>query len=448
MTGALLALVVLVAVGCEEDETATPTPATATATGTATASPTATGTATTQPTGTETATATETGTATETATETATATETGTTDDRAAIIAQFPADVQPLLETVWSTELLQLLLDVRNSGADSIVWQDAGGEFNEGMQRAFNREWEQITGWTINYVSVTGDSNAVITEMVNAGATEWDVSEIGSYGSALRMETEGLFEPIDQTYFPDEHYPSSTLTSENWASVIDYGTTLIYNTEAFDEGNAPTKIADLFDIEKYPDQIRCLYDGAQFGWNLEYALLADGVPVEELYTVLGTPEGVERAFAKLDTIKDNMVLWAAGAESVQFILDGQCDFGTTWNGRPALRIRDEPDLPLGMSWDGAFLDGDPFAIIKGTEKYDAALSALAYALDPTNQCDLENTLAYGNIMDVEPFPDCLNEFARVWGPDPALTLPIPPDPNFWREHDNEYLDAWNTWKTE
>ena len=47
---------------------------------------------------------------------------------------------------------------------------------------------------------------------------------------------------------------------------------------------------------------------------LEMALMGDGVPAAEVYDLLGTEEGVKRAFAKLDTIKDHVVWWEAGAQ--------------------------------------------------------------------------------------------------------------------------------------
>ena len=53
--------------------------------------------------------------------------------------------------------------------------------------------------------------------------------------------------------------------------------------------------------------------------NLEWALMADGVPVADVYKVLGTPEGVDRAFKKLDTIKKDIVWWDAGAQPPQLL---------------------------------------------------------------------------------------------------------------------------------
>ncbi len=303
----------------------------------------------------------------------------------------------------------------------------------------------------MNSVSTGGTSNLSVLEeqMANGGKSDWDITEINGYADADRMGQ--YFQDIIPELYPSEYYQPGVLTAPNWASLINYGTVLVYNTDVFsDPATAPQSLSDLFDIEKFPDATRCIYDGAQYGWNLEYALIADGVAPEDVYTTLATDEGAARAFAKLDTIKDKVVYWSTGAESVQFVLDGQCDMSTTWNGRPALRIKDEPDLPLGVTWNGALLDGDPFGIptsVEGTQ-LDAAQSALAYALQPKSQCDLENELAYGQIMSVEPFPDCLTDFARVWGPQPDQMLPFPPDPVFWSANATKFSDAWAAWKTQ
>ena len=66
--------------------------------------------------------------------------------------------------------------------------------------------------------------------------------------------------------------------------------------------------------------------------NLEIALLADGVPIDEVYATLETPTGVERAFRKLDTIKDHIVWWDAGAQPPQMLADGEVVMSTAYNG--------------------------------------------------------------------------------------------------------------------
>ena len=84
-----------------------------------------------------------------------------------------------------------------------------------------------------------------------------------------------------------------------------------YNRERIPDPK-PATIQDFFDLETFPG--RRGMRRKPLG-NLEFALMADGVPPEEVYAVLDTPEGIDRAFRKLDTIKDEIVWWEAGAQS-------------------------------------------------------------------------------------------------------------------------------------
>jgi putative spermidine/putrescine transport system substrate-binding protein len=88
--------------------------------------------------------------------------------------------------------------------------------------------------------------------------------------------------------------------------------------------------------------------------NLEWALLCDGVAKEDLYDVLSTEEGVDRALAKLDTIKDEVIWWSAGADTPQLLADGEVVMGSTYNGR-LFSLIEEQDQPVAMLWDCAGL---------------------------------------------------------------------------------------------
>jgi len=48
--------------------------------------------------------------------------------------------------------------------------------------------------------------------------------------------------------------------------------------------------------------------------NLEWALMADGVPADGVYAELRTDDGVDRAFDKLETIRDNIRWWEDGTK--------------------------------------------------------------------------------------------------------------------------------------
>jgi putative spermidine/putrescine transport system substrate-binding protein len=359
------------------------------------------------------------------------------------VASQFPAEVQPLLGEI-PDNLVQLLWEIRQQGPDTLVWLTPGGEFHEASKRAFLDNWAAITGWTVTDAPAVSGYLAALEEQVNAGSPEWDVANIGEYGLAERMAAQNLFEPLDLQYFPVDVIPDTARMTENYAEIAPYFTVLVWNTEVFPEGSEPQSVLDLFNTTDFPGK-RCIWDGAEYGWNLEYALMADGVGLDEAYDLLATPEGRARAFAKLDTIRDDLVFWSSGAESLQFVLDGQCDLGTTWANRVATRLKEEPDLPLAMTWQDAIGGGDPWIVPRGAPHARAALSALAYAVQPASQCRLLNESGQGIIMDAPPFPDCLTDFALEWGPK-VDQLAGSEDAEFWFEFADEYLEEWTAWK--
>jgi putative spermidine/putrescine transport system substrate-binding protein len=279
-----------------------------------------------------------------------------------------------------------------------------------------------------------------------SGNVEWDVTQLSSYGNGLLAEQAGYLEKLDTSLFPVEFYPPTTLSSDYWQSLEDTALILVYNTDVFsDPAKAPKSVLDIFNTTDFPGK-RCIFDGTQLGWNLELALLADGVPFSQVYDLLATPEGRKRAFDKLDTIKDDIVFWGSGAESVQFVLDGQCDLSTSWNGRPALRLRDEPTLPLAAVWKDFIVFGDAWTVLKGAPHFKAAESALAYALVPANTCKLLGILGYGQVLSTPPFPDCLSDFAKEWAPDPSKGVAGAENPGFYLDNLKTLSDEWNAWK--
>ncbi|MFX7784760.1 extracellular solute-binding protein, partial [Acinetobacter baumannii] len=73
--------------------------------------------------------------------------------------------------------------------------------------------------------------------------------------------------------------------------------------------------------------------------TLEAALIADGVPMDQLY-----PLDLDRAFKKLDQIKSHISLWwTTGAQSVDVIASGEVDMGVAWDSRvSASRLAGQP----------------------------------------------------------------------------------------------------------
>ena len=63
--------------------------------------------------------------------------------------------------------------------------------------------------------------------------------------------------------------------------------------------------------------------------------MADGVAPKDVYKTLGTNEGVERAFKKLDQLKSNLVWWEKGSQPPQLLAAGEVAMTDAYNGRIA-----------------------------------------------------------------------------------------------------------------
>jgi putative spermidine/putrescine transport system substrate-binding protein len=169
-----------------------------------------------------------------------------------------------------------------------------------------------------------------------------------------------------------------------------YSTTFGYRTDKVGD-NPPTSINDVFDLEKYPGK-RSLEKRAVN--NMEWALLADGVPSDEVYDVLSTDAGVKRAFAKLDTIKDNVVWWEKGAQTPQLLADGEIVMGSTYNGRLFSLIVEEKQ-PVAMMWDWQVFDLDGWVVPKGTKNKAEVMKYLKFATDTQRLADQSKYISYG-----------------------------------------------------
>ncbi|WP_187172480.1 extracellular solute-binding protein, partial [Enterococcus faecium] len=123
----------------------------------------------------------------------------------------------------------------------------------------------------------------------------------------------------------------------------------------------PKGWADFWDVKTFPGK-RGMRKGARY--NLEFALMADGVPVKDVYKVLATKDGQNRAFKKLDQLKPNIQWWEAGAQPPQFLVAGDVVMSTAFNGRIDAAQREGKNLKV--VWNGSIYDLDYWAIPKGS----------------------------------------------------------------------------------
>jgi len=182
------------------------------------------------------------------------------------------------------------------------------------------------------------------------------------------------------------------LVSSCFIPQIVYSTTFGYRTDLVGD-TPPTGICDVFDLEKYPGK-RALEKRPIN--NMEWALLCDGVAKADVYKVLETSEGQDQALAKLDTIKDSVIWWSAGADTPQLLADGEVVMGSTYNGR-LFALIEEQKQPVAMLWDAQVYDLDGWIIPAGLsdERKARALDYIMFATDTQRLADQAKYISYG-----------------------------------------------------
>ena len=242
---------------------------------------------------------------------------------------------------------------------------------------------------------------AKLRAMDEAGNLTWDLVDVVA-ADAIRLCDEGLAMEIDHDTLLAAA-PDGTSASEDFGDLIvsdcfipqiAYSTTNAYRTDVTAwNGATPGDICALFDLETFPGTRtlqRVPLD------NLEWALICDGVPFVDVYDTLKTTEGQDRAFAKLDTIKDSTIWWTSAAESIQSLADGEAVMGSSYNGRFFSAIV-EQNQPLAMLWDAQVYDLDGWIIPTGLpeDRLARVLDFVFFATDTQRLADQSKFISYG-----------------------------------------------------
>ena len=272
-----------------------------------------------------------------------------------------------------------------------------GGAYTKSQQRAYHQPYMDANpGIKIVNDDSASEGASKLRAMSEAGNVTWDLLDAEA-PNAITLCDEGLVEEIDHdvqlAMAPDGTKASvdfgKSIVSACFIPQIAYSTTVGFRSDAFKE--EPTKMADLFDLKKFPGK-RSLEKRPDP--NLEWALIADGVDPEDVYDVLDTEAGVKRAFAKLDTIKDQVVWWTKGSQPMQLLSDGEVAFGSGYNGRLFEAIEVDKQ-PIKMLWDAQAIQLDGWVVPKGAPNKEEVMKYLRFATDTQRLADQAKYISYG-----------------------------------------------------
>jgi putative spermidine/putrescine transport system substrate-binding protein len=300
------------------------------------------------------------------------------------------------------------------------------------MRRAYFEDFEKRYG--IRVVETSPADFGKLRAMVDSGNVEWTVTEIGGQ-DAIRAGDLGLVEKIDDSIVDRSQFPADARAPTVFTSSV-YSTVLAYRTDEIKPGSQPKGWAEFWDAKKFPGP-RSLRNHPVD--NLEFALIADGVPKDKLY-----PLDMDRAFRKLDQIKPHVtVWWTTGAQPAQLLLDGEVVMATGWNGRFFDLMQKK--APIGLEWTEGALKQGTFVIPRGAKAAYWGQKMLALMAEPKGQAIYASALGY---------PGLHPEAAKLTDAKVLPFLPTAPEnlpkqfwisDRWWAENGSQAIERWNGW---
>ncbi|MDV8070702.1 ABC transporter substrate-binding protein [Rhodococcus sp. IEGM 1366] len=311
-----------------------------------------------------------------------------------------------------------------------------GGAAQRVHLESYVSPWAQDNEVTIREDSPT--DYAKIAAQVQSGNVTWGVVEVEpnyaetacAAGTLTPLTAEvkaaAVAANIDPRFVSDCAVPN-----------LLYAFTIAYNTKTFSDVH-PTTWAEFFDTEKFPGK-RGFWNYAT-GGMFEAALLADGVAPDQLY-----PLDIDRAFRKLDTIKNDIVFYDTGDEQAQLVASGEAPLVQAWSGR--IDQAAQEGQPIANEWGQNFISYDQVAIPKGYPNTELAMSWMTNFLgDVEGQArDAERSLfAPVNPAALDKVPA---DVARKLSTYPANISKSAGtiDYSYWAEHYNEVSERLNSW---
>ena len=331
-----------------------------------------------------------------------------------------------------------------------------GGAYTMSQQKAYSDTFSDspLVGGKVNWVNYNGGLGEVRAQ-VESGNITWDIVDVLPSDARVGCD-EGLFEELprdvfakapDGTPMDEDLYvslPNDCVVPQIWWSYMAF-----YKKGTF-SGTQPSTIADFFNVKKFPGK-----RGIHTWGNamIEMALMADGVAAKDVNKVMESPGGIDRAFAKLDTIKDHVVFWSSGAKPLELVSSGEVSMALAYNGRVGAAILSE-NAPFVPIWDGQVLEEEWLVMVKGTPNYDEALRFLVHASAPAQQAGQAKWINYGPMRKSgmailqanEPFFHTgANIMPHMPNTDEHMKGGVYANPDWWADNGASISERYKAW---
>ena len=287
-----------------------------------------------------------------------------------------------------------------------------------------------------------------LAEIVRAVSTRQYKGDVVDFELPRAVEAcrRGLLEKMDPAVLPEgadgkparEDFVPGAI-GPCWVGSVVYAQVIVASPVM---KHRPATLADFFDRRRFPG--RRALSRASPKYNLEMALLADGVAPGDIYKTLETPEGLDRAFAKLKALNP---IWAHDSVgALGLVRNGQAVMATALNGDVTDASR--KDFSPRVIWDRQLYEMDVFGIPRGNPNRKRALDFIAYATGSRPLASMAGWVPYGPVRR--------SSLALV-GNNPELHTPMLPllptapqnfrsafavDAGWWLDHEAAIAPRW------
>lgn len=324
---------------------------------------------------------------------------------------------------------------------EPVVFASYGGVWADTIKEVCGVPFEKETGIPVRMVA-TDNSIAQIRIQQMTRNVQWDIAP--TEGDAVIIATENdWLEPLDWSYIDPENKIADVGRMPTAIGAVAYSVAIAYRTDKVPSGKTFTGWKDFWNVEEFPGPRSLRNTPVE---NLEFALIADGVETGKVYDVLATKEGMDRAFKKMDEIKEHItVWWSSGQQPPQMLATGNVYYATTFNGRVAPLQAD--GVPVDIAWNGAAIEMSNYSIQKNAKNKEGALKFIKFCWNnPERLAQIAKKLPYSSFNE---------EMYEYLDPEYAKKLPTHPDnvskqfhynAEFWAKNRKAIQARWDRWR--
>ena len=266
-----------------------------------------------------------------------------------------------------------------------------GGSYERAQQKALFDPFEVATGIQIDTQFYSGDiailKGDLVPDIIDMTLDDALLACEQNLLQKLKLST--ILAPSPDGIEPEKDFITGSLLPCGVAH-LSYSTLVAYDERAF-TGEKPQTIADFFNVKRFPGN-RGLRK--QPSAVLEWALMAEGVPINQIYDLLSTDRGMRLAFRRLDSIRDHIVWWEDPKEPAELLKSGQVVMSSGFNGR-FFDAQTHGDT-ITMLWDGQIIDWDVWVVpLKPDQANPDTSKFLRYVTQSEKMAHLAENIPYG-----------------------------------------------------